>query len=72
MHTLWANLARFPLCERENIGKFAALVGPRVDRPELFAFAIPDHCGVVRGKPSNRRRNCMVLQQFELIENEQE
>jgi hypothetical protein len=71
-HALRANLARFPLCERENIGNFAALVGPGVDRPELIALAIPDHCGVVRGKPSDRRRNCMVLQQFELIENEQE
>jgi hypothetical protein len=57
MYALWLNLARFPLCERENIGNFAALVGPGVDRPELIAFTIPDSCGVVWGKPSDRRRN---------------
>src|SRR6266566_4164017 len=80
MRALWANglasFARFPLCEREDIGNFAALVGPGIDRPELIGLAIPDHCRVVRTfsdqKPRHRRGNCMVPQQFELIENEQE
>ena len=56
------------------IRNFAALVGPGVDRPKLIGLAIPDHCRVVRAlsdqKSRHRRGNCMVLQQFELIENE--
>src|SRR5262245_27597797 len=81
LRALWANglasfIPRFPLREREDIRSFAALVGPGVDRPKLIGLAISDHCRVVwalsNQKPRHRRGNCMVLQQFELIENEQE
>src|SRR6516162_1308457 len=42
------SFARLPLCERPDIGNFAALVRPGIDRPELVGFAILDHRRVVR------------------------
>src|SRR2546421_230144 len=69
-------VARLPIREREDVGSFAALVSPGIDRPEFVGLAIPDHCGVVRTlseqKPRHRRGNRVVPQQFELIENEQQ
>src|SRR5262245_13707155 len=41
-------VARLPFCERPDIGHFAALVRPGVDRPQLVGLAILDHRGVVR------------------------
>src|SRR5262249_1318850 len=67
--------ARLPLCERPDIGNFAALVRPGIDRPEFVGLAILDHGRVVRTlgeyEPRHRRSNRMVPQQFELVENEQ-
>ncbi len=40
--------ARFPLCERPDIGNFTTLVGPGIDRPEFVGLAILDHCRIVR------------------------
>src|SRR5215467_1184295 len=42
------SFARLPLCERPDIGNFAALVRPGIDRPELVGLAILDHRRVVR------------------------
>src|SRR5262252_11028056 len=42
------SVARLPLCERPDIGNFAALVRPGIDRPQLVGLAILDHGGVVR------------------------
>src|SRR5258707_15066625 len=42
------SFARLPLCERPDIGNFAALVRPGIDRPELVGLAILDHDRVVR------------------------
>ena len=42
------SFARLPLCERPDIGNFAALVRPGIDRPELVGLAILDHGRVVR------------------------
>ena len=42
------SFARLPLCERPDIGNFAALVRPGIDRPELVGLAVLDHRRVVR------------------------
>src|SRR5262249_18302482 len=42
------SVARLPLCERPDIGNFAAFVRPGIDRPQLVGLAILDHGGVVR------------------------
>src|SRR6516162_8491153 len=42
------SFARLPLCERPDIGNFAALVRPGIDRPELAGLAVLDHRRVVR------------------------
>jgi hypothetical protein len=42
------SFARLPLCERPDIGNFAALVRPGINRPQLVGLAILDHGRVVR------------------------
>src|SRR5262249_49568541 len=68
--------ACLPLCERPDIGNFTALASPWIYRPELVGLAVLDHGRIVRPlgdeKPRRRCRYCMVPEQFELIENEQE
>src|SRR5437016_8923092 len=52
------SVARLPLLERENIGNFAALVRPGIDRPQLAGLAALDRRRAVRalGEYEPRRR----------------
>src|SRR5262249_30882281 len=51
------SVPRLPLGEREDVGDFAALVRPGIDRPQRARLALLDHCRVVRtlGEQEARR-----------------